>query len=391
MEANWVPGLFYMSIKRSYRRQTEHKALYSHVGGCTCPQCTILAEGEFDNRFRKIPDTIEDDFLERLYKSNWKRNELDQVMWREYYSRLKQFAEAGYGKTLLDAADWNEFDLMERIKRNMSAFAGGKLNLITTQMRAYRGMSKAQFKKVGKGLLTAHNESYLEAEVQTALASANSASKWQDIQRRAYLYPNLRYETAGDERVRESHRPLDGVVYPVNHSFWNTWMPPNGWRCRCIVIQTDEPAKAVGDDFELEIPKAFQNNPGKTGKLFGDDHPYFDWSEKDLSEIVKQSEAFRADWDMSEVFQLASADVGDRYRYPGMSQPVELTEDFITSTLGNKHIEQGIHNDLITALGLMQGNVNLISVEGDTFIYGIKVADLSFTLTIKNNVFQKFG
>lgn len=52
--------------------------------------------------------------------------------------------------------------------------------------------------------------------------------------------PFIVYRTMGDERVRQSHRPWDYLVLPRDHPFWDTHIPPNGWRCRCHFFFTDE-------------------------------------------------------------------------------------------------------------------------------------------------------
>jgi len=49
------------------------------------------------------------------------------------------------------------------------------------------------------------------------------------------LRPYWLYKTVGDADVRPSHRALDGMVYPAGHDFWQTYYPPNGHRCRCVV------------------------------------------------------------------------------------------------------------------------------------------------------------
>lgn len=62
---------------------------------------------------------------------------------------------------------------------------------------------------------------------------AYSAGLWQRIERNKASHPYIRYITRGDERVRESHRSWNNLTLPVDHPFWNTHFPPNGWRCRC--------------------------------------------------------------------------------------------------------------------------------------------------------------
>jgi SPP1 gp7 family putative phage head morphogenesis protein len=384
---------------RSYIRHQQLRALYAHAQGCACASChppcpplrgVVLADGEFDNRFRRIPAAMEEDFLKRLHGGKWKANNLDAPIWREYYQRFRQFAEAGYGKKLTDPADWKEFDLMERLKRSGSTFAGGKLNTLTEELKTLRKLPLKDFLEQGKKAVRRHHRDYLQAELDTTLASANSAAKWKDIERRAYLYPNLRYETAGDERVRESHAALDGRIYPVASAFWDTYMPPNGWRCRCIVIQTDEPTTG-SEALEFEPPKGFRNNPGRSGKLFEDDHPYFNWAKPDRTALENASEALRAEWETHEVYKLAEKYVGTTHKLPGMSQPARVDLDFISTTLATPPFQGGaggVRNDLLTVLHLLATSVQLVSIEGNTYIYNVLVAGYTFRLKVSNDLFQ---
>ena len=57
----------------------------------------------------------------------------------------------------------------------------------------------------------------------------------------------LQYVTAGDEKVRDDHAILDGVVADINDPFWNTYYPPNDWNCRCDVIQLSNPDAPATD------------------------------------------------------------------------------------------------------------------------------------------------
>lgn len=58
------------------------------------------------------------------------------------------------------------------------------------------------------------------------------------------------YVTVGDDRVRPTHAALDGFRAPKDDPAWSRIMPPNGYNCRCSVIEvwSDDPhlAKATG-------------------------------------------------------------------------------------------------------------------------------------------------
>ena len=52
--------------------------------------------------------------------------------------------------------------------------------------------------------------------------------------------PYLRYVAVQDARTRPDHMAWHGTVLPVGHPWWATHNPPNGWRCRCTVVQLAE-------------------------------------------------------------------------------------------------------------------------------------------------------
>ena len=49
------------------------------------------------------------------------------------------------------------------------------------------------------------------------------------------LRPFWQYDAVNDTHTRPSHLAMDGKVFPADHPVWNTWFPPNGFRCRCTV------------------------------------------------------------------------------------------------------------------------------------------------------------
>lgn len=73
-----------------------------------------------------------------------------------------------------------------------------------------------------------YNQNYLEAEYEFAVASSQAAAQWANLGGDRY---NLQYRTAQDERVRASHQALADITLPKEDPFWNSFYPPNGWRC----------------------------------------------------------------------------------------------------------------------------------------------------------------
>jgi SPP1 gp7 family putative phage head morphogenesis protein len=77
----------------------------------------------------------------------------------------------------------------------------------------------------------------LETIYQTNLRAAYSAGHWSAILDNAEEAPFLMYDAVDDSRTRPEHAAWDGTVLPVNHEWWRVHYPPNGWKCRCSVIQ----------------------------------------------------------------------------------------------------------------------------------------------------------
>lgn len=90
------------------------------------------------------------------------------------------------------------------------------------------------------------------------LRQSYAAGRWERIERGRQVNPFIIYRTMRDERVRASHRPWDGLVLPIDHPFWRTHYPPNGWRCRCRAYAIDEASieqlQAAGMRIRREAP-----------------------------------------------------------------------------------------------------------------------------------------
>lgn len=88
----------------------------------------------------------------------------------------------------------------------------------------------------GEERTTKFDAARLKLIYDTNTRTAYAAGQWERIQRTRDTHPYLRYITMGDERVRASHRTWHNLVLPIDHPFWDTHLPPNGWRCRCRVV-----------------------------------------------------------------------------------------------------------------------------------------------------------
>lgn len=128
-----------------------------------------------------------------------------------------------------------------------------------------------------------YNRNYLRTEYNFCQASAEMAAKWEQFQEDGDRY-NLQYRTANDDKVRPEHATLDRVTLPITDTFWEEYYPPNGWNCRCTVVQVrkskypetpHDEAMALGEAATGKDAKGiFHFNPGIEQKSFPDYNPY---------------------------------------------------------------------------------------------------------------------
>ena len=72
---------------------------------------------------------------------------------------------------------------------------------------------------------------------------------------------------------------------PVDDPFWDNNAPTNHFNCRCVLLQVDNEDANVTDNSKVEELSSnlmelkqplFNDNVGKSDKIFPDNHPYFD-------------------------------------------------------------------------------------------------------------------
>ncbi|HTJ78526.1 MAG TPA: phage minor head protein [Rariglobus sp.] len=75
-----------------------------------------------------------------------------------------------------------------------------------------------------------------ETLLRTHGYQAYSAAQYNVLDRQRDVFPFWRYQTAQDDRVRDAHAALDGVVLPSNDPFWQSHFPPWDFNCRCTIV-----------------------------------------------------------------------------------------------------------------------------------------------------------
>lgn len=179
--------------------------------------------------------------------------------------------------------------MRKRLQRSDYIFSGMKtfheLNEAFPSLLDENGNRKSfeQFLNDVQSIDSTYNRNYLRAEYNFVQASAQMAAKWEGFMQDGDRY-NLQYRTAGDDKVRPEHAALDRVTLPITDPFWEEYYPPNGWNCRCTVVQVrkskysvtpHDEAMALGEEATGKDTKGiFRFNAGLEQKSVPDYNPY---------------------------------------------------------------------------------------------------------------------
>ena len=81
---------------------------------------------------------------------------------------------------------------------------------------------------------------YLDTTYRTAMSLSNGAAQWVTAQEPEIddILWGYQWATVGDDRVRDEHADLDGVVLPKDDPFWQRlWPGSAGYNCRCVALE----------------------------------------------------------------------------------------------------------------------------------------------------------
>jgi SPP1 gp7 family putative phage head morphogenesis protein len=159
------------------------------------------------------------------------------------------------------------------------------------------------------------NKTWQQTEYDTALLTAEAASTYKRLTGKTRLFPYWEYRTAGDSKVREEHRRLNGIILPANDPLWDKIYPPNGWKCRCYVsprmkhegtgIDFDATRATVGEYFKTKEWKSGQAqgwgvNRAKEAEIFTANQMYIRKFPNQAAKLLDR--VTPADWGIKESF-----------------------------------------------------------------------------------------
>lgn len=260
---------------------------------CGCDNCkadkiNLAASTDNDDQFKSVLNAAEKAFKYLHEKGGYNPKDINDDPYKDLTNKTFNVFNA----VIQD----NEIppEMLSKLQNDAFIFSGLKTHAQLMEassmlldadgkVKGYEAFAN-DFNKINKD----YNQNYLNAEYQFAIHSSQSAANW------AALDPdgryNLQYRTANDDRVREAHRVLQDITLPKDDIFWFSYYPPNGWRCRCTVVevlktkyelsdskkaleQGEKATSQIGKDGKNKL-EIFRFNPGAEQKVFPPKHPY---------------------------------------------------------------------------------------------------------------------
>lgn len=234
--------------------------------------------------------------------------------------------EKGFNNDIL-SVDFSspDFETLAKLTENVYHFSAAKnyhelkdLSLAIRDGNKIRSFE--EFEAKAKEITNKYNVSWLRSEYNQAIASAQASARWNDFSKNKDTMPYLQYQAVMDSNTREEHAALNGVIRRIDDKFWDTYMPPNGWGCRCEAIQlpgsfySETPIEDIHTPY---VPPMFRINFGKHGIVFPKSHPYFNGIPQDeRKRMDKLSRAANRDYAVVQAlfnFKDFSTTIDDRH------------------------------------------------------------------------------
>lgn len=254
------------------RVAAEAEALEASIHCCTDPRHAHTVVAAYN------PDQAEEAFLKALFDGDG--NKYDLHTFQKNATALISELQAGLQPSMVfGEADTVAYTIMEM---NIQRFSFNKnLAQVLELNQAVKNTDTFEaFRAEAANILGKFNENYLRTERNMAEAVGQNSRDYLRIIQTQDSFPYVRYRTVGDDNVRQSHAALDGRIFEVAKSDWRTFVPPNGYNCRCSLeslasldgnqtVSTGADAgRSMGAEFTQMRKEGFAVNRADLGVVF---------------------------------------------------------------------------------------------------------------------------
>lgn len=238
----------------------------------------------------KLSDKIRDRVLNRLRSKGFDVDkDIEPDLFAHTFNQLEKALD------IFGSPEWGtpDRDFLEALRHSEAVFAAFKTHQqqkeLHEQLTDEEGKLKSfdQFRKDTEPIIQEYNVNWLRTEYDTAVRRARFAADWKRFEKDKDLYPNLKWLPSVSVNKREGHRVFYNRVWKADDPFWSTNYPGNLWNCKCGLTSTDEKITEGRIPSGHDKPEpGLDKNPGITGEMFTDTHPYIKGAGKEARKAV---------------------------------------------------------------------------------------------------------
>lgn len=323
-----------------------------------------------------VPGHI-DELIQKALKSIYSGSGgyIDPDLWKITVDELNKAVDEEY-----DAGRGSKY-FRNKLKYQNSVFSAYKSAHQKTTLRHLREATKsesfAEFKKRALSITGDYNVNWLREEYRTGKARMRSAKNYQDALADQDLYPNIEYMPSRAVEPREEHKHYYGTILPMDHPWWNVHMPPSVWGCQCWWRTCDTDPTPVPSSRPADVSPGLDINPGKTGRIFSNSHPYIVEMDHAWNEILREN--------IAAIHKRSSEELT-------LWEPVKATNGCVYSfdKLGQEYNRHYVVGRLLAAEGNEVQVFNHLNIDAKVNgIWNEFKAPRSFTANAFDKLFQK--
>ncbi len=232
-------------------------------------------------------------FLRKVHAGFDTMSSVEQGIWREILTQINSATVEGLMQSSVPS---HSEAFLSALRHSNEVFAAFKVHALQQEVAAKlltpdgHLKSFAEFRRDVEGITSHQCGAWLQTEYDTAVIRAHNAADWQGFEANKDIMPNLRWlpTTAPDPEVHHRSYWVARLNLPVDDPFWQHHHPGDHWNCKCTLEQNNDPVvrppgittKPNEPNMPIEPKVAapqpgLDNNPGKDGHTFSQDHPYF--------------------------------------------------------------------------------------------------------------------
>lgn len=201
-------------------------------------------------------------------------------MWREILRIINEGTVEGLARSKYPV---HEEAFLAKLRHSNEVFAAMKTHQMGEDMakKLLDGNGKlksfSQWKDDVSSIASHHVGHWLKTEYNTATIRAHAAADWREFERNKDILPNLRWMPTTAAEPDSAHKAYwqSKLTLPVDDPFWNEHHPGDRWNCKCSLEATDESEIRPSELKYAKPQRGLESNPGKTGEMFSNTHPYY--------------------------------------------------------------------------------------------------------------------